>query len=423
MKTCKKFLSFALAAILIMTVLAACGTTEYTVEFDSQGGSTVASAKVGENDLVTKPDDPTREGYNFGGWYKEAACVNAWDFAADKATADITVYAKWMSQDYKQWVMDTFNVLDNYNPEGLNTYTATFEEMVAYLKEQGVIAGDAEAVDMQTTDGYLYNNGTGTYEGKASFADKAYAYGDVMLVWWDMDHNSEFVDCYNNLGYNNNAILVGGGQYTMPMTSVSGYFAINFKPILEVQNQWNIDNEEAWREKVNAKTGEYADMLAVFNGIDSHRTRLSQYKSINDIAAELRREGIIEAADIAQAKNLNEEYQFTASYYPWDSNELTEGQLPVSLATEAMTYGKVTVYYFNTNDPQWNKSTLKPMFENIGKDKKTEVYYGVYNELDTRNPEKSLYKCDGNKMYSEEGTQLTYSVDFVIGSFAVAIAE
>lgn len=29
------------------------------------------------------PDDPIREGYTFGGWYKEAECVNEWDFATD----------------------------------------------------------------------------------------------------------------------------------------------------------------------------------------------------------------------------------------------------------------------------------------------------------------------------------------------------
>lgn len=29
------------------------------------------------------PKDPTREGYTFGGWYKEEECVNAWNFDTD----------------------------------------------------------------------------------------------------------------------------------------------------------------------------------------------------------------------------------------------------------------------------------------------------------------------------------------------------
>ena len=29
------------------------------------------------------PEDPSREEYEFGGWYKEAECINKWDFDKD----------------------------------------------------------------------------------------------------------------------------------------------------------------------------------------------------------------------------------------------------------------------------------------------------------------------------------------------------
>lgn len=35
------------------------------------------------------PPAPEREGYMFGGWYKEPACINAWNFAVDKIPAKI----------------------------------------------------------------------------------------------------------------------------------------------------------------------------------------------------------------------------------------------------------------------------------------------------------------------------------------------
>ena len=35
------------------------------------------------------PPSPEREGYMFGGWYKEPACINAWNFAVDKIPAKI----------------------------------------------------------------------------------------------------------------------------------------------------------------------------------------------------------------------------------------------------------------------------------------------------------------------------------------------
>lgn len=67
----------------------------YTVAFNSQGGSAVSSQTVTAGCKVTKPSDPTRSGYNFGGWYKESACTTVWNFDTDTVTGDITLYAKW----------------------------------------------------------------------------------------------------------------------------------------------------------------------------------------------------------------------------------------------------------------------------------------------------------------------------------------
>ncbi|MDR0523841.1 MAG: InlB B-repeat-containing protein [Candidatus Methanoplasma sp.] len=68
----------------------------YTVAFDSQGGSAVASiTDVDEGSRISEPMAPERPGYAFGGWHKDAACVNAWDFAMDTVYGDITLYAKW----------------------------------------------------------------------------------------------------------------------------------------------------------------------------------------------------------------------------------------------------------------------------------------------------------------------------------------
>ena len=78
-----------------------------TVTFNSQGGSTVASATgLDFNGKVTKPADPTRAGYGFDGWYTDADCTTAYDFTAD-VTADITLYAKWVSNSFSGTVTDS----------------------------------------------------------------------------------------------------------------------------------------------------------------------------------------------------------------------------------------------------------------------------------------------------------------------------
>lgn len=66
-----------------------------TVAFDSQGGSTVTNNIADYNTVITAPATPTRTGYVFGGWYKEADCLNAWDFINDKVIENITLYSKW----------------------------------------------------------------------------------------------------------------------------------------------------------------------------------------------------------------------------------------------------------------------------------------------------------------------------------------
>jgi len=69
----------------------------YTVTFDSQGGSAVVSQTVEQDAKVTEPTVPTKTDYAFGGWYKESGCTNAWNFDTDTVTANVTLYAKWIT--------------------------------------------------------------------------------------------------------------------------------------------------------------------------------------------------------------------------------------------------------------------------------------------------------------------------------------
>ncbi len=73
--------------------------TEYTVTFNSMGGSAVDPATVEEGDAVARPADPTNTDTTktFGGWYTDEACTQAYDFSTP-VTGNITLYAKWNTQ-------------------------------------------------------------------------------------------------------------------------------------------------------------------------------------------------------------------------------------------------------------------------------------------------------------------------------------
>jgi uncharacterized repeat protein (TIGR02543 family) len=89
--------NFATDKVTANTVLYAKWTiNSYTVTFNSQGGSAVNAITANYNTVITAPATPTNAGNTFDGWYKDAAGTIAWNFATDKVTSSVTLYAKWV---------------------------------------------------------------------------------------------------------------------------------------------------------------------------------------------------------------------------------------------------------------------------------------------------------------------------------------
>ncbi|OME93393.1 hypothetical protein BK124_24025 [Paenibacillus amylolyticus] len=67
------------------------------VSFDSIGGNTVAVTQATYGQTIVPPNQPTKDGFSFEGWYIDSVYSLPWDFARDIVTGDITLYAKWTS--------------------------------------------------------------------------------------------------------------------------------------------------------------------------------------------------------------------------------------------------------------------------------------------------------------------------------------
>ncbi|EAF4528716.1 hypothetical protein CYG98_00005, partial [Listeria monocytogenes serotype 1/2a] len=68
-------------------------SAQYNVNFDIDGQVTTELVEAGE--LVTKPQDPNKDGYAFIGWYDTETGGNKWDFSTDTMPAnDMTLYAR-----------------------------------------------------------------------------------------------------------------------------------------------------------------------------------------------------------------------------------------------------------------------------------------------------------------------------------------
>ncbi|MFF3021304.1 InlB B-repeat-containing protein [Gottfriedia sp. NPDC057948] len=72
---------------------------KYTVIYDTQDAGLVVSVKAEYNSLLDETK-PTRTGYTFVGWYKDAEGKEAWNFATDKVTDNTILYAKWSINSY-----------------------------------------------------------------------------------------------------------------------------------------------------------------------------------------------------------------------------------------------------------------------------------------------------------------------------------
>ena len=144
------------------------GDVEYTVTvtFDSQGGSQVPSQDITVGEPVSQPDDPTRTGYRFLGWYTAATGGARWDFS-QPVTGDQILYAQWAylppaNPNYKITIGDTENGTVTVNPTAAKegtTVTITPVPDAGY--QVGTVSvtdrfGQAVAVDQQADGTYTF---------------------------------------------------------------------------------------------------------------------------------------------------------------------------------------------------------------------------------------------------------------------------
>ncbi len=99
-------------------------TPNHTVTFNANGHGTEPEDQcITDGEKASQPTAPTATGYTFGGWYKEAGCTNAWDFANDVVTEDITLFAKWTANT------NTAYTVKHYQENIDGTYPTTPSEI------------------------------------------------------------------------------------------------------------------------------------------------------------------------------------------------------------------------------------------------------------------------------------------------------
>ena len=119
--------------------------TNYTVTFDSNGGSSVAKQTVASGKTASKPADPTKEGYTFGGWYTDKELTEAYDFGT-AVKKSITLYAKWNEEGEEPGTEEP-GTEPGTGTAGTFTDVAAdswYAEYVTYLADKGIVNGKTE---------------------------------------------------------------------------------------------------------------------------------------------------------------------------------------------------------------------------------------------------------------------------------------
>ncbi len=92
----EEYLNFSTMPNGDVTLYAKWTANQYTISFDTDGGSVVADITQDFGTAVTAPTDPTQAGYTFAGWYTEIELTNLYRFTT-MPSEDVTLYAKFVS--------------------------------------------------------------------------------------------------------------------------------------------------------------------------------------------------------------------------------------------------------------------------------------------------------------------------------------
>lgn len=130
------FFILVLPLFILVFALTSCGGN-CLVQFDTKGGSEIASQNVGKGEKVTKPIDPTKEGYTFDDWYYQG---ERWSFVGYTVTGDMTLEAKWDINSYSLYL--------TLNDDKAGTISSTsgsynYDELIT--------------IEAITNDGYTFN--------------------------------------------------------------------------------------------------------------------------------------------------------------------------------------------------------------------------------------------------------------------------
>ena len=196
------FCVIVLLLVLSLSVLTACNKDgehnikEYTITFDSKGGSAVQPVKAKAGAAITAPADPTKDGFVFAGWYESmdsgrTLYDTAFSFSYMPARV-FTLYAKWATADIKGNTFSKVDAVVEWESEAvkqalLAEMEITEEQYIQFLDASKITFEFAADKNIATV---IYDQGPGEVGGQGSFV-VLYKIKGTAIVFYDSQEDME----------------------------------------------------------------------------------------------------------------------------------------------------------------------------------------------------------------------------------------
>ena len=170
--------------------------TEYTITFDSKGGSAVQPVKASAGAAITAPTDPTKDGFVFAGWYESTdggvtLSDTAFSFSYMPARV-FTLYAKWATADIKGKTFKKVDAIVEWESEAVKQALLSEMEMTEEQYIQFVASSKITfefAADKNTAT-VTYDQGPGEVGGQGIFV-VLYKIKGTAIVFYDSQEDME----------------------------------------------------------------------------------------------------------------------------------------------------------------------------------------------------------------------------------------
>ena len=164
----------------------------HKITFDSNGGSTVDSVNVKDGATLAQPANPTKYGFDFGGWYCNPELTDPYDFSKP-VTYGFTLFAKW---DEAYWGANV-----DLKPIDGQLATPSFQEQGAvwpYFNTDGSVT---LYNGVTNAENWSWPHASMTYANSFDSANDAYIYVkkdgtarfNAVITYMDRDGNEQTV--------------------------------------------------------------------------------------------------------------------------------------------------------------------------------------------------------------------------------------